>query len=111
MDDVNTMRTMRGQTDIPMAIFLYKVPLIKGVIREDQREFIIKEDRVLLNPQKLVELSQEIHRYNEIQKSIIKSSSSPKLINNIILKYLGKPGTLPYEYIKPKSWIRRIFNF
>jgi hypothetical protein len=108
MDDVNTMRTMRGQTDIPMAIFSYRVPFIKGVIREDQREFIIKEDRVLLNPQKLVELSQYIHRYNEIEKAILKSSPKQK---NLILKYVGKPGTLPYEYIKPKSWIRRIFNF
>tara|TARA_R110001632_G_scaffold78185_2_gene175554 strand:- start:144 stop:470 length:327 start_codon:yes stop_codon:yes gene_type:complete len=108
MDDVNTIRNLRGQTNIPLSVFDYRVPIIKGVPDEEKREFIMKTDKTATDPTDMVKLSKSIHKNNELEKKI--AISNPKA-THIVLKYLGQPDTLPYIYVKPRSWIKRIFNF
>tara|TARA_R110002020_G_scaffold131482_3_gene293964 strand:+ start:6304 stop:6606 length:303 start_codon:yes stop_codon:yes gene_type:complete len=100
---------MRGQQDIPMAIFYYKVPFKKGKAIEEKRVFTMKEDLILSNTSKLVELSQEIEKHNKVELAIAKTTKNR--VEFITMKYISKPNTLPYEYVAPKPWWKRIFNF
>lgn len=109
MNHINTITSMRGQQDIPMAIYYYKVPFKKGKAMEEKRVFTMKEDLVLSNTSKLVELSQDIEKHNNLELAIAKTRNGG--VNFITMKYLSKPNTLPYEYVAPKPWWKRIFNF
>lgn len=109
MNHINTLTSMRGQQDIPMAIYYYKVPFKNGKVIEEKRVFTMKEDLVLTNTSKLVELSQEVEKDNKLEITIARSN--PKNVKFIVMKYISKPNTLPYEYVAPKPWWKRIFNF